>query len=212
MSGIYDIFNNIYNTAKNCINIQVNNTTDEAIPIQLTGSLPSLSVGSAIVGKVGIDQTTPGVTNSISVATKKLAVAYSNVSQVLNVATSGGSATISITPPVGELWRIKGLRFSFPTPTGSASGTHEAYVMAGTDNSHAVLYMTAAYNVAIGIVRNVSIGGTCTPSTEATQQTAVLNTVITNASPLSIVYRNYTNAIQTATVVFYVTREVEYIV
>ena len=180
--------------------------------MQLTGSLPSLVAGSQIIGKVGIDQTTPGVTNSISVSTKKLAVAYSSVSQVLNVAASGGSVTVSITPPVGEFWRVKGLRFSFPTPAGSASGTHEAYVMAGTDNSHAILYCTAAYNIPIGIVRNVSVGGTCTPSTEATQQAAVLNLAVSNSAPLSIIYRNYTNASQVATVVFYVSREVEYTV
>lgn len=45
--------------------------------VSLTGSLPALAAGSAIVGKVGIDQTTPGTTNGVVVNNGSSGLDYS---------------------------------------------------------------------------------------------------------------------------------------
>jgi hypothetical protein len=59
-----------------------------AVPVSLA-SFPALAVGSAIVGKVGIDQTTPGTTNKVSIGT--------DGTVAINAALPAGTALIGKT-------------------------------------------------------------------------------------------------------------------
>ena len=192
-------------------------------------SLPSLIAGSDIVGKFGIDQTTGGTTNgivnknasgieiftdanpaSIKLTGRKLALAVASYNQVLNV-SAGGNTVITITPPVGELWRVKNLYFSVPA-IGATSGTHSIHVYTGSIDINEFINLYGAYTGTLTLKRNVKGSGTSVPTNDAEVQRAILNMVITNSLPLSIKYSNLTDVAQTGTIAISVVREVEYIV
>lgn len=64
-------------------------TGGKAVPVSIA-TAPVLVAGGALIGKVGIDQTTPGTTNAVSVQTSKGAANYANG----QVATSTTAATL----------------------------------------------------------------------------------------------------------------------
>lgn len=109
-----------------------NNPVTAANPLPVTGSVTN-AAGTALIGKVGIDQTTPGTTNLVVVADQTVAIAASvtltvgatyvtadfvgtsgaPISFANAVRTSGGSATlrsVTISDPAAsaavalELW------------------------------------------------------------------------------------------------------------
>lgn len=67
------------------------NTTLGAAPMQATGGTVGLVAGTALVGKVGIDQTTPGTTNGTAIVGVNAATAVAG-----NGATGTGSLRITI--------------------------------------------------------------------------------------------------------------------
>lgn len=149
----------------------------------------------------------------------ELAVASGNYDAVMNVSTDS-SSVITVTPPANELWRIKNLQFVVPAPTGATSGYHYFLVYGlGTTNVNKayVLRAVSAYGDEIRLACNYIQTATYAtnpkkPTSEQTQQNAVLNIVATNASPLKIHYFNGTDVAQTGTYTLEVSREVEYIV
>ncbi|KIL38302.1 hypothetical protein SD70_27185 [Gordoniibacillus kamchatkensis] len=153
--------------------------------------------------------------NQMSLTGRKAKVISATYDQVLNTAASG-ITTITITPPVGELWRIKVLAISAPAPAGAASGTHLFEIRSGVASSsyNAVMSAKSNFGDPATILDNYITSGTSSkiPTTEQAQQQAILNLVATNDSPLSIVYSNATNVTQTGTAIIRMVREVEYVV
>ena len=78
-------------------------------------SLPSLVAGSALIGKVGIDQTTPGTTNKVSIGT--------DGTVALNAALPSGSNTIGAVTQASGPWTLNLTQFgSNAVVTGTGAG------------------------------------------------------------------------------------------
>jgi hypothetical protein len=142
----------------------------------------------------------------------------SNYDQILNL-TTGNSTTITITPPLGEIWRIKNLYINIPAPVGGTAGTHYVLVhgYGGSPIKNSLLYASSNYGDAIQIRYNTILSATAAagknPTTEQAQQAAILGLSITNAEPLKLYYNNgATGGLQSATINITVDREVETIV
>lgn len=74
-------------------------------PVSLT-SLPSLAAGTALIGKVGIDQTTPGTTNGVSITNSSLAVTGTFWQATQPVSGSVSVSNFPATQPVsGTFWQ-----------------------------------------------------------------------------------------------------------
>lgn len=128
---------------------------------------------------------------------------------VMNVA-AGGSASVTVTPPAGELWRVKVLRFQLAGPSGATTGTHRIEVRPGV--AFPVLYALSNYNVTIDVWNNlVQTATTEIPSGDGPQADAINRIVATNGMPLTLWYSNNTDAAQTGNLVLHVVREVEYL-
>jgi len=144
--------------------------------------------------------------------------AASNLDQALNVTASGGKNTITITPPTGELWRVKYLRLNIPAPVGATGGTvHYIYLRLGANTlDNSVLFASSNYGDEVDILYNIIMKATATngkyPTNEQTQQKAIQDLVLSQNCPLHIDYTNYTNALQSGTIKLRLIKEVEYIV
>ena len=81
-------------------------TGDNPGIVQLSGSLPSLTAGSEVVGKFGIDQTTPGVTNAIQISGANIKYQSVTIMNAVSLAGSGGNNTIyyDIADAPNEIW------------------------------------------------------------------------------------------------------------
>lgn len=151
---------------------------------------------------------------AVKLTGSKATVLYGDYDQVLNVAASG-AATVTITPPVGELWRIKNVFASVAMPVGATSGTHRIALGTGILNSGKQFRCRGYWNYNIGPqikYRFCVSASTQEPSDNASFGAAMDSLVVTNAHPLHLYYENLTNAAQTNSLAITVTREVEYIV
>lgn len=96
----------------------------------LTGIV--LSAGSAIIGKVGIDQTTPGTTNKVSLGTDSISVVDSVTAKtglhIKAAYTASQTASTILTPTSGKKIVITSITIS-----ASAAGT--VYLMDNTDSA-----------------------------------------------------------------------------
>ena len=151
----------------------------------------------------------------VNITGRKVAIpAPVNYGRVLNIA-AGGNTVITITPPAGELWRIKGLGAELTAPVGAtAGGTQIIIVRAGLNSSVCnVLAGTFAHNALIKFQYNQFIGGTSPqPATTPEQRATVLALVVSQISPLYFHIANLTDVAQTGTILLYLSKEVEYIV
>lgn len=132
-----------------------------AVPVSLA-SLPALVAGSALIGKVGLDQTTPGATNAIALAqigsttvasgngvvgagVQRVAIASDNTAFSVNAAQSGtwnvGTVTTltSITNAVAV---------TAPTLTKGTQGANGWSVQHLKDAGRSTLCMTAEFTFA----------------------------------------------------------------
>lgn len=130
-------------------------TTNEVAPLQVnaTGELKvaqiqALPAGSAVIGKVGIDQTTPGTTNLVAIA----------ANQSVNLAQVNGVTTLTGTGATNTGAQRVTVAVDSATVAGSAS------LPAGTN---AIGKLAANSGVDIGDV-DVTTVGTITPGTAAT--------------------------------------------
>lgn len=176
-----------------------------------------LGVGGG-VGTTDVNLVSNAIPDAQAVPTKltgrKATVSQAAYSQVLNVA-AGAGATYVITPPAGELWRVKTLYLDLTATTGGSAGTHylavRPYANAlGTE----VLRLTSNYNALFLLWRNVIASATTSaPATGSEQMRAIQEIVMTADMPLTIIYQNdTTGGIQSGTLLIRVTREVEYVV
>lgn len=136
--------------------------------------------------------------------------------QELNLA-SGATKTITVTPPAGEIWRIKMLRIDVPAPTGATSGNHLINVRYGANLSqNNILTAASAFGDPISIsyntIRTATSGSGKLPPNEAEQQQAILSLVLSSECPIIIQYQNTNNGTQHGNLILRVIREVEYIV
>jgi hypothetical protein len=151
---------------------------------------------------------------TFQVAGRKAQVQSGDYTQVLSV-TAGGSTTLTITPPVGELWKIKMIRLYMPVPIGATTGDHALRVsQGGSVAPFSIIDISSTFSDAIDFYCNRVEKATskAVPSTEIAQQNAVLSLVATNAQPLYFTYANGTNAAQSGALSLIINREVEYIV
>ena len=170
--------------------------------------------GATTQAKFVLIQQTRGMElDDVQLTGRKLAVIYTDYSQVLNV-PAGNNVLITITPPSGELWRVKNLTVQMLAPIGATTGDHKVIIRSVANNdSNRHLYASNAYNASISILANyIYIASTKQPTTEQSQQATILNIVLTNQAPLYLYYVNSTDVAQTGQAIIGVTREVEYIV
>lgn len=160
-----------------------------------------------------VDQTTGSL--KMQQTGRKASLASSNYNQVLNVAANGAT-TVTVTPPVGELWRIRGLYLNIPAPSGATTGYHYLVGMSfGTDPlQNSKFRLQSSYNKDMQVRYNTFALADLQqiPSSEQGQIDLINSLVITNANPLSLFYQNLTDVLQNGTFTIRVDREVEYIV
>lgn len=215
MATLQEIFNNVYVAVTNILKVggaAADNAAAAGNPVLTAGkynsAAPTYDNGDAATLQTDVNGNLKAVLTG-----RKLAVIQTDYSQALNVLASG-NVLITITPPVGELWRIRGLYFYLASPAGAASGYGQLDIwQAGSSFSSAILRVSSTFGTAIEIFANtISTGTNKWPTTEQAQQTAILNLVATNTSPLYMRYDNLTNATQSGTATIKLTREVEYLV
>lgn len=128
-------------------------------PMQQTGGTVGLVAGSAIVGKVGIDQTTPGTTNGVQV--NAALPAGSNIIGNVRIdqTTPGTTNGVVVNTPVG----VKGTDGSTiasaanPVPVSSAPGARTLVtldVKTVTTGGTAVTALSAGHRTAGGFIMN----------------------------------------------------------
>lgn len=146
----------------------------------------------------------------VTLTGSKGSLASSDYDQTLNVA-AGSAVSVNITPPLGELWRVKGLYLRVLAPTGATTGTHYLGVRMGDADRGEVLRGTTAHNKLLYMIDNSWFTDVDTKA-PSDQANAVRNLVCSNAVPLSVRYSNNTDALQNQALWIRVIREVEYIV
>lgn len=131
-------------------------------PVSLT-TLPALVAGSAIIGKVGIDQTTPGTTNAVQFTNSTLAVTGTFWQSTQPVSISGNQAV--------NLAQIAGVT----TATGTGvMGTGVQRVVIASDNDALTVKQATAANLNATVV---GTGTFVTQSTLAAETTKVIGVV-----------------------------------
>lgn len=111
---------------------------------------------------------------------------------------TSGAATITITPPPGEIWRIKVLTAHMPIITGGASGDHALYATLGEINNGRswLTTVSAAYSTV------------CTLSDKKLTDEYIVSENV----PLVLFYANTSNvAVTSKTMEVYIVKEVEYV-
>jgi hypothetical protein len=184
------------------------NTTSDGLPV-VSGER-----GGKLVNYIVYIDSSGNVLDSMPVTVngRKVEVSASDYGQTLNVA-AGGNANITVSPPVGQLWRIKSIYLYLPAPTGATSGSHQFLVghsIAGS--GYDLLFLSTAYNKTLMIRRNtIPTVDLADPFDAISQIKAITSLVATNTCPLSLYYTNQTNATQTGNLTLRIAREVEYI-
>lgn len=136
--------------------------------------------------------------------------------QTLNM-TSGATKTVAITPPDGEIWRVKLLRIDVPAPSGATTGSHLLNLRyGGNATQYNILTAASLYGDPISIsyntIRTATASGGKLPADEMQQQQAILSLVLSSECPLIVQYQNSNDGTQTGTLTLRIVREVEYIV
>ncbi len=170
---------------------------------------------SGAVTVKGVSQPLEAAADTVQVTGRKVALGSGSYGTALNVAGSGGLVTITITPPSGQLWRVRNMRFYLVAPTGALSGTHQLEV-AGISGGGNEMLLKASSNYGDPINISYSMAYTATgvkyPTTDEAFGAALRSIVADAAHPLKLYYTNNTDAAQTGTPVIVVTQEVEYTV
>lgn len=123
-------------------------------PVSLATNTPTLAAGSAIVGKFGIDQTTPGTTNAVAVTNSSFAVTGPLTDAQLRataVPISLTSTTITGTSAVSAT--------SLPLPTGAATETTISAL-----NAKVTAVNTGAVTISTALPTGANVIGSVTQS------------------------------------------------
>lgn len=146
----------------------------------------------------------------------KVGVEKEDYSQEVDV-PAGGATSIAVVPPEGELWRLKFLAVIINAVIDATTGDHYFQLRSGQNSySWGSLISIMPYNKMIRFGYNeftdMSVAIDVKPSTPEAQQLAVLNTMVTNSTPLYFYYNNRTDAPYIDSFTITMTREVERIV
>lgn len=146
---------------------------------------------------------------------RKIALpANTNYGAALNIA-AGGNASITITPPSGEIWRIKAITGEMAAPAGAGSGTYTVTLRLGAASSAAnMMQIAIAYNVGLQMRYNQVSNAVVSvlPATAPEQRAILSNLVISATCPLIFYFANATDVALAQTPVLFISKEVEYIV
>jgi len=190
--------------------------------VVVTGNLPKLRVVDPATGnpvEVTAIQDGSGdwvlriVDASPYTGSKKAIPVVSTLSQTVNVLASG-TQTFTITPPAGELWRVKLLGVDVPIPAGGASGTQLIQLFYSNASSalNTIADITSVYSAKVVVRGNIPLTkSSCTPPTDGDFADQIRSIAITTDNPLLIVYSNLTNVSQTGTIGIKLVKEIEYI-
>jgi len=140
-------------------------------------------------------------------------VARKIYNQVLNVGANNVIGYVTITPPVGELWRVKNITINLPAPTGATTGDHELTVCMGdtTDYMEGVFQIKPTFSTTLTLQNSVA-SATVAPNDMSALGRAIERLVIANDCPLTLRYRNGTTVVQNNTLKLILVVEVEYVV
>lgn len=178
-------------TTSTCVINQVQAVTF----VSLTGTnTVGLSAGSAIVGKVGIDQTTNGTTNRVNIGTDSTLVTVPKGSSTWPVSLTTAS-TVTVVPNGSSTWKVDGSAVTQPI-SGSvtsliSSASSINVIPAGGSTfpisavslpTHAVTQGTSPWIIAGASTIPVSISGVVTVQGASTQPVS-----ITSASTITTV-------------------------
>ena len=135
-----------------------------------TGGTVGLVAGSALAGKFGIDQTTPGTTNGVVVNSSALPTGAALDASLQSILTKL-NASIAVT---GTFWQATQpvSAASLPLPTGAATAANQATVqpIAGTSGGYSFTSTQVANNTTAIVIKNSpgQIGGIRTFNNSAT--------------------------------------------
>lgn len=152
-------------------------------------TLPSLAAGSAIIGKVGIDQTTPGTTNKVSIGTDGTVAATQsgtwNVGTVTTL-TSITNAVATTAPAItkgtqgANGWTVQDLKDSGRTSimvTASVASTATSETLITVSTSKGLAAVTTASSNTITTGKRFRIQGIFATARNSTGTTAGVATI-----------------------------------
>lgn len=133
----------------------------------------------------------------------------------IDVSPNGGSTTVTVQPPAGEIWSVRDLLIRIPAVSGATSGSHVlVFRYGGTSSQYNRMFITSPYDTAIE-VQGVSVlhGSVDEPLTDRRDQMQYIRGLeLSQSVPLVLLYQNITNAQQSATMTLRVTRRIEYVI
>jgi hypothetical protein len=189
LRGINKILAAVWDSGNNWLKVSLQNTT---IAVTQSGSWV-LSAGSAIIGKVGIDQTTPGTTNKVSIGTDgvvTLAAGSAIVGKVgidqttpgtTNLVAAGQNGTWTVQPgntANTTAWKVDGSAVTQPI-----SGTVTAN--AGTNLNTSALALEASL-VKLPVAQGSTTAGQSGPLAQGAVTTSAPSYTTAQTSPLSL--------------------------
>lgn len=127
---------------------------------------------------------------------------------------AGAGYTFTLTPPVGEIWRIRSLGVDIPAPVGAASGSHffNGFYGSAATALNQIFSISNAFGGNIKIFANSPITKNYNIPTEALAFVNTLSSLVcSNACPLVLLYTNATNVAQTGILGLTVVKEIEYV-
>jgi len=129
-------------------------------------------------------------------------IGYKQVNEQVttSVASAADNDDVTITVPVGEIWKIKSLMIfaTKPSTGGSGSGTHRIYFKSqGHDIYTYDLLLINDFNADITFGNGLFGVSSAVPVLQADAQRCVFNLAVTNDRDLTIQYHNDTDATTT---------------
>lgn len=129
--------------------------------------LNPLAAGSAIIGKVGVDQTTPGTTNGVAIVGVNAATALAG-----NGVTGTGSPRVTIASDNSPLavtqsgtWNVTNLSGTVSLPTGASTAAKQpALGTAGSPSTDVISMQGVVGGTAVPTNPQASTTGGCTPA------------------------------------------------
>ena len=167
-------------------------------------TLPALVAGSAIIGKVGIDQTTVGTTNGVSLAqigattvatgngvsgagSQRVNIASDNTAFSVNATLQASSATAigTVNPTTIGNWGLQVSTQNSATPTngGLVLGQFNTSPTTITSGNVSPFQLDSAGNLLVNIKAGASSGAVAQGSTTAGQSGGLTQAAVTASSP-----------------------------
>ena len=142
-----------------------------------------------------------------SLVPKQGGLGSQSYNQTLNLAASGGTLTINLTPPTGQLYRLVSIYLN-PLPWPSGATGYQYFIVKVAGNQAFSFAADSANLVVSGYASQGVAGGQTWPSNDALPS-AIRLLAATAKKPLQFLFTNATNTANTGILVFDVSWEVE---